>query len=159
MKVLKLGTIITDKASGLKGMLIILSLDMDNAVNYAFQPSGLNPKTQQPLDCLWLTKQRIINGVEVDIDIPVEILGSKVKDKATGFNGIAVQLYYYLNGCVHFDVKPKGVIEETGESIAVREFDIRRLEGKQIKELSETELSNSKKKTPSPEARPPFKNR
>lgn len=34
-------------------------------------------------------------------------LGLKVKDKVTGFEGVAVARIEYLNGCVQYGVKPK----------------------------------------------------
>ena len=34
-------------------------------------------------------------------------LGNKVKDKVTGYTGIAVTKVEYLNGCVQFCVKPE----------------------------------------------------
>ena len=36
-------------------------------------------------------------------------LGQKVRDKVTGFEGIAIAKVEYLNGCVQFCVKPKAV--------------------------------------------------
>lgn len=33
-------------------------------------------------------------------------LGQKVKDKVTGFEGIAVSRVEYLNGCIQYCVKP-----------------------------------------------------
>lgn len=153
-KFLKLGTIITDRVVGLKGMLTILSIDMDKNIHYLFQPGGLNPKTKEPLDSYWITEKRVIGSVKEVILLPLNILDTLVEDKATGFKGTATTLYYYMNGCIHIDVKPKGIIKETGESVKVREFDIRRLKGKMINELSEKELQASKLKNPSPEFRP-----
>jgi len=34
-------------------------------------------------------------------------LGSEVKDKVTGFIGIAISRVEYLNGCIQYGVKPK----------------------------------------------------
>jgi len=34
-------------------------------------------------------------------------LGQRVKDKVTGFEGIAVSRILYLNGCVQYNVNPK----------------------------------------------------
>lgn len=34
-------------------------------------------------------------------------LGQKVKDRVTGFTGIAVAKVEYLNGCIQFCVKPE----------------------------------------------------
>ena len=36
-------------------------------------------------------------------------LGQKVKDKVTGFTGIAISRVEYLNGCVQFCIKPEMV--------------------------------------------------
>lgn len=153
-KILNLGKIITDRVVGLKGMLTVLSIDMNQNIHYLFQPAGLNPKTQEPLDVYWITEKRVVGATMETVALPLNILDTEVEDKATGFKGTAITLYYYLNGCVHIDVKPKGIIKSTGESIKVREFDIRRLKGKMIKELSEKELKSSKKENPSPERRP-----
>jgi hypothetical protein len=35
------------------------------------------------------------------------VLGSEVKDKVTGFKGVAVARVEYLNGCAQYCVKPK----------------------------------------------------
>lgn len=145
MNILKLGTIITDKVTDMKGMLTIMALDMGNNKNYLFQPAGLNPETKQPLDSYWTTEARILNGEKISIDLPMEILDTQVEDKATGFKGTAICLFYYLNGCVHVEVKPKGIIEKSGESIKAKEFDMRRLKGDAIKELNEEELEKAKR--------------
>jgi len=36
-------------------------------------------------------------------------LGDKVKDRITGLEGIAIAKVIYLNGCVRYEVKPKGL--------------------------------------------------
>lgn len=156
METLQLGTIINDKVTGLKGMLTILSIDMNKNIHYLFQPAGLNPETKHPLNTFWITEQRVVGGKKEKVDLPLNVLGTQVEDKATGFKGSAITLYYYLNGCIHFSVKPKGTVKKTGESIDATDFDIRRLKGDAIKELSKKELEVSKKKTPSPEHRPSF---
>ena len=40
-------------------------------------------------------------------------LGDEVRDRITGFEGMAVQRSEYLNGCVQFEVQPKA--DEKGE--------------------------------------------
>jgi len=154
MNILKLGTIVTDTVTEQKGMLTIFCYDMNMNTHYLFQPAGLNPKTKQPLDTIWINKARIEGAEQIEVELPNNVMGTFVEDKATGFNGKVVQLFYYLNGCIHLDVKPKGVIDETGETIAPKEFDIRRLKGDAIKNLTEEELNESKKTKPSPESRP-----
>lgn len=34
-------------------------------------------------------------------------LGSKVKDKVSGFTGIAVSKFIHLNGCIQYNLMPK----------------------------------------------------
>ena len=41
-------------------------------------------------------------------------LGQKVKDKVTGFQGIAITKCIYLNGCIQYSVQPP--VNEKGES-------------------------------------------
>ena len=157
--IVKLGTIVFDTVSKVEGMLTMACIDMDDNENYLFQPSSLNPETRQPSDKLWLTKSRL-TGTSIDVvDLPLHVLGTECRDKATGFHGKAISLNYHINGCVHLDIKPEGLIEKTGCTIPAHEFDIRRLEGEFIKELSPKELKESKEKRPSPEFTVPKSNR
>lgn len=153
-KMLKLGTIVTDKVTGIEGMLTVHQTDMSGNQHYSFQPAGLNPEDRQPLDIFWVTEKRIEGAQIVSIKLPLEILGTEVEDKATKFKGTAIALYYYLNGCIHVEVKPKGVIEKTKQSIKSKEFDLRRLRGAAIQEMNEEELEKSKVIAPSPENHP-----
>ncbi len=40
-------------------------------------------------------------------------LGNKVKDKVTGFEGIAISKCIYLNGCIQYAIKPP--VDEKGD--------------------------------------------
>ena len=151
---IKLGTMITDKVTGIKGMLTMYQVDISDNKHYLFQPAVLNPEDRQPAKSFWVTEKRVIGGEETTVVLPLEILDTQVEDKATGFNGTAIALYYHLNGCIHIEIKPKGIIEKTGESIKPVEFDIRRLKGIAIKEMDSNEFEKSKVKTPSPEFHP-----
>ena len=151
IRLLKLGTIVKDTPTGVKGMLTIASMDMDKNINYIFQPCSLNPTTGQPSDRIQVVENRIKGGEYEEIDLPVQILGTIVEDKATNFRGTAVCLDYHISGCVHFDVKPAGLIKKTGCTIDAYNFDIRRLVGAEIPKLTEEKLEESKKSTPSPE--------
>ena len=53
-------------------------------------------------------------------------LGKKVKDKVTGFTGIATSRIEYLNGCVQYCVKPK--VDKDGKSRDGEWFDDAQLE-------------------------------
>lgn len=151
---LKLGTIVTDNVTETDGMLVIYSIDMDKNQHYLFQPTALDPETRQPLDTFWITERRIVGGEKTHTKLPLNILGSEVQDKATGFIGTAITMFYHINGCLHLEVKPKGVIEKTGQTIKAHEFDIRRMRGKEIKELNDQELEVSIVDNPSPQSHP-----
>lgn len=36
-------------------------------------------------------------------------LGDRVKDKITGFEGIAISKVIHINGCIRYEVKPQGL--------------------------------------------------
>jgi hypothetical protein len=54
-------------------------------------------------------------------------LGDKVKDKISGFTGIAWGRYEYLNGCVRIDVHPEK-LNKDGTRIEGSVFDIEQLD-------------------------------
>lgn len=122
----KLGSMIVDTTTEIEGMLTVLALDMGGNRHYLFQPALLSTKTKKPVDTYWIVESRIDKLVTEVLYLPMDVLGTVVTDKATNFTGTAVQLYYHLNGCIHFEVKPKGILED-GESIKSHEFDWRRL--------------------------------
>ncbi len=53
-------------------------------------------------------------------------LGSKVRDNVTGIEGIAVCRLHYLNGCVRYEVQPRG--EKDGSKIEALWADAQQLE-------------------------------
>lgn len=151
LQLFELGTMVIDKVTKTKGMLTMFEIDMSSNQLYLFQPSMLNPETQQPVETLWIDEKRIQGGRKKTMKLPMEVLGTLVEDKATTFKGTAVNLLLHLNGCIHVVVKPEGKIKKTNESIASNNFDLRRLKGNAIRELSKKELEKSKKKEPGPE--------
>jgi len=82
--------------------------------------------------------------------VPIEILGTIVTDKPSGFTGMAIDFIRHINGCFHVTIQPKGLLKKNGNPIQKADFDLRQCTGKKIKELSESELKESKKKNPSP---------
>lgn len=154
MQIIKLGTIVTDTVTELKGMLTHFTKDMGGNQFYLFQPSGLSPETGKPVDTFWIPGNRVKGGLTEEVELPEAVLGTKVEDIATGFAGIAIGITLHINGCVHVDVKPKGIQKKTGDSFERIDFDIRRMKGEAIKQLSEKEYQESKRKNPSPAAHP-----
>lgn len=153
MKVLQLGTIVTDTVSGTKGMLTHLTVDMEEHEEYIYQPRGLNPDTMQPVGRTMISKSRIKGATIVDVDLPLNVLGSQAEDIATGFKGTVISLIYHINGCLHVAIKPKGKLKN-GDTIEPAEFDIRRVIGPKITPLNAKQLTASIKATPSPSPLP-----
>ena len=150
----KLGTIVRDSVTGLKGMLTHIQTEMSGDQFYVFQPEGLDKKTLLPLDQMWVVEDRIEDGEDIEmpdhINEKMDVLGTEVEDKASGFKGIAIAAIYHMNGCLHIDVQPKGTNPDTGKIIERVNFDIRRLKGKFIEEETEEEVKYSEVKFPSP---------
>src|SRR5688572_1954638 len=126
----KLQTPMTDKATGLDGHLTHLQVEGGNRM-YIFQPKGLTDEGE-PIDSFWISPDRVVGGEEIpDPYLGLEILGSIVKDKATGFEGMAVASVLHPNGCLHLDVQPAGKTK-SGKKVPRHNFDLRELEGEKI---------------------------
>jgi hypothetical protein len=151
-KVLKLGVLCTDSATGLPGMLTHWFCDEEGAIRYLFQPRGLNPENGQPVEKIYLTGNRIETEDEnyEEVEIPFEIIHTTVTDEASGFSGLAVGLVRHVNGCFHVEIQPHGKLAKTGAAIKRRDFDLRQCSGKEIKNGTKEEIEKSKIKEPSP---------
>jgi hypothetical protein len=127
-------------------------IKMDKSVKYLFQPRGTNPEDGQPVERLFVGPERlnVPNDCYESVEIPFEILGTTVTDKASGFTGMALEFVRYTHGCFHVIIQPKGTLSKTKSAIKQAEFDLRQCEGKMIKQLNEAQLAESKKKNPSP---------
>ena len=158
LKLIELGTKVEDKASGIEGMLTHVQL-CDQTVHYLFQPKGISPETGQPVKPDWITEDRVKGGKKIDMDIPMEILSTIVTDKASGYKGYVIALTRHINGCVHALVQAKGTVKATGNLIEPTDFDIRRLSGRKIPKLTQTQKKKSEKKHPSPAGCPPCRPR
>lgn len=154
IKVLKLGKVYKDIATQLQGMLTLWAITLDRHVLYVFQPKGLD-ENGMPVMRLLLGEARLVptpndDNHHEEVEVDLEILGSIVTDKASGFTGTAIELVYHVNGCFHVVIQPAGLTEKTKEPIKTAEFDIRQCTGRKIKELSPPALQESKVKRPSP---------
>jgi len=152
INVVKLGTVCTDKATGLTGTLTHWIYDMGHRHDYLFQPQGINSDDGQPLGKLFLELARLVlppDSMET-IDVPEEILGSQVTDKASGFSGMAVNFVRHINGCFHVTIQPSGVLPKTNGPVRKAEFDLRGCSGEKIIEMTEAERAQSQVKNPSP---------
>jgi len=148
---LKLGTLVKDTVTGLKGMLTHYQMEMLDSNFYHFQPQGLNKKTGEPLHATWVTENRITGGV-VETDPPnmrKELLGKKATDAASGFTGTITGLTLHISGCLHAFITPVG-LTDSGELKKGHDFDLRRLTGPDIPKWTEKARKADEKKRPSP---------
>lgn len=153
LKTLALGTQVKDRATGITGTLTHLIIGMGGHVDYVFQPPGLNNDNGLPLNRLTLEIERFDGLKQSDfeeIEVPTEIFGSQVSDKASGFNGMAVGFVRHINGCFHVIIQPSGTVKKTGAPVAKMDFDLRQCVGDKIPKLSKPELQKSNTERPSP---------
>lgn len=150
--VLKLGTECRDTATGLQGTVTHWVMNMSKRIEYLFQPKGLDEEGA-PLKKLYLCAERLeVTSSDYEtIEVPFEVLGSQVTDRASGFTGMAVQFIRHLNGCFHVEIQPEGVLPKKGTPIQSREFDLLRgCVGDKIPTLTEQEKKDSMQRHPSP---------
>lgn len=154
MKLLTLGEKVYDKATDQNGILTLCLINMDHKIQYAFQPARLNETTGKPVKTYWVSKAQIEGYTETETELPLNVLGTSVRDKATGYEGTATEMMIHINGCVHFYVQSPKIMAESGETAEAIELDIRRLEGPEIQVMTKEELQESHKTKPSPEMMP-----
>lgn len=152
IRVLKLGTVCLDTATGLTGTLTHWYINMAKNVEYLLQPRELNPDDGQPVKKLMIEVERLKvteNDFE-EVEIPFEILGSIVTSKSSGFTGTATCFVRHINGCFHINIQPKGLLPKTNGPIKPGEFDLRDCEGEKISVLTAEEKKKSEMDNPSP---------
>jgi hypothetical protein len=148
---LKLGTKVIDKSTNQGGMLTLMQLETNGNIYYYFQPRGTSPKTGEPLEGRWIVDTSIDNGVDVDPPyLPKEVLGTWAIDNASGYAGNITSIRLHINGCVHVSLQSTVILDDTGTVPLSVDFDIRRLSGEKINNLTEEELEESKLARPSP---------
>ncbi len=157
MNVLKLGTSCVDRATGLTGTLTHWIVGMDARVYYVFQPKGLN-EDLQPMKKIYLCAERLaVKATDYENrEVPFNILGSQVKNGASGFNGMAITFILHNTGCFHVEVQPKGT-HPKGGPISSNEFALTELSGKEIPVQTKEERAATIADRPSPSGLPDLK--
>lgn len=153
-RVIKMRTQCTDSATGLAGTVTHWIINMEEKVDYFLRPKGLNAEGQ-PLDPIFLCAKRlqVTDDDFEEVEMPFEILGTKVTDTISGFTGVAIGFVRHTNGCLHVYIQPQGKLPGKGGPIEKADFDIRGCTGPAITKLSKQELKESEKKNPSPDNR------
>lgn len=125
-----LGHEVTDNVTGLKGVCTGIAEFHYGPPRIAVTPKKL--KDGVPADMLWFDVPRLkVGKVHTKVGcIPATVvLGSTVKDRMTGFKGIATGRYTYLNGCIRIEVTPEEL--KNGQPIEAGVFDEQRITGKE----------------------------
>jgi hypothetical protein len=158
LMVIKLGSIVRDRPTNLGGMVTHMHIEMNRAIFYSFQPSGINPQNGEPLKALWCAIDRLEGGERIPFPpIPLHVLGTFAKDKASGFSGSITSVTLHISGCVHVSIQPGTSHPKTGGHIAAHDFDIRRVEGSAIPVMTEVQREKDETIKPSPkESASPF---
>jgi hypothetical protein len=109
---IKLGQTVRDAVTGFTGIAIQRRENLNGNVQFAVQPKQKDGEQTMPdaqfIDFHML--EYVDDGVSARVTPPTAQpieLGSKVRDKATGFEGIATSRATFLNGCIWYDVMPK----------------------------------------------------
>ncbi len=159
-KIIKLDQVVVDKYTGVVGVLTHFMLYCDGSCIYHLKPLGLNKDTKEPFDGTWVVSSRIDpkpsgkaklkNTLSTEmIELPIDVLGTKVKHKYTGITGFACSIEYHINGCIHIYIQQKGTTA-SGCAIKQQNFDVRELTGSALKKLSVKQKKTSVRTTPSP---------
>jgi hypothetical protein len=102
-----LGFKATDTITGLKGVITAKAEMLYSPTRWQLMPTTL--KEGKPAEGIWIDAQRLkVGKVHTKFAEPaltVE-LGTKAKDTVTGFEGIAIARFIYLNGCVRIELQP-----------------------------------------------------
>lgn len=64
-------------------------------------------------------------------------LGSRVRDMVTGIEGVAVARLEYMNGCVRYEVQPRG--DKDGAKIASLWVDVQQMQVEVLPDTAEKE--------------------
>jgi hypothetical protein len=151
IKVIKLGTRCKDIATKLEGTLTHWTINMSGYIQYIFQPLGLDEEGQ-PVTSLYFdpVRLKVEESDFEEVEVPLEILGTKVTHEASGFTGMAITFIRHINGCFHVYIQPEGVQKKNKKPIEKNDFDLRSCSGQMIAKMSEEDLKKSKTDQPSP---------
>lgn len=115
MSEIEIGDLVEDRITGFQGAIIAKHTSPFNEDNFCVKPMEL--KDDQPIKAVWIDGSglKVIEKQKLDQVIPCPepkfIVGQKVKDITTPFEGIIVGISYYVNGCIRYGVQPSTLHE------------------------------------------------
>ena len=121
---IQLGSTVRDAISGFTGIATQIAEYLNGNLQYGLQPKAKEDGSDCPESHFidYHTLDVIDAGVSDRSTEPAEtdiLLGQKVRDKASGFEGIATLKMTYINGCVSFGVLPKASDNKSPKPIFV----------------------------------------
>lgn len=125
----RLGSRVRDLITGLTGIAIARTEWLYGCARVVVEPTEL--RDGKPMDAVWFDEQRVEeiepNVMPVVEPGPVDIaLGNKVKDKITGFQGVAVAKTIWSSGSVTLSIEPTELHDR--KPIEAQAFDSHRVQ-------------------------------
>jgi hypothetical protein len=114
-----------DKITGLAGVITAQAEFQTSPIRYEL--TGHKMEKGKPVG-LWLDPERVVAGksfIKPPTATPTVELGDKVKDRITGFEGIATGRFTFLSGCLRIEITPMTL--EKGKPIEPQVFDEQRV--------------------------------
>lgn len=96
----KLNVPVIDSITKTQGYLTHAYINLDENLQYRFQPSKLIGDNKFA-DAYYIPAKRIENGTKIDVLVPNEIIGTFVNHTLTEYCGIVNLLVIHKNGCIH----------------------------------------------------------
>lgn len=113
---LRLGNMARDASTGFTGRLIQKSVETNGNVRFSIQPLA---KEDGTIPEGWFIDLHMIDFLEDGVADRVPPLqeaefkaGDKLRDKISGFEGILTTTYWFLNGCIHYEVVSEKLTKE-----------------------------------------------
>lgn len=128
---IQLGTRVRDLITGMTGVAIARTEWLYGCARVGVESVEIK-KDGKPSDAVWLDEQRVeaVDGEKAFTPVtpqeyPIK-LGSKIKDKLTGFSGLAVAKTVWFSGSTTFQIEPTTMHE--GKPVEAHCFEAQRVE-------------------------------
>lgn len=126
---IKLGSKVKDMITGYAGIAVGRTEWLYGCNRIVVESDQL--KDGKPLETQWFDEQRVEHVADTNIPVSPSkqtdiTLGSKVKDRVTGFSGLAVAKTEWLSGNVTITIEPTSLHE--GKPVDAQGFDVQRVE-------------------------------
>lgn len=126
----KLGQTVREQTSGITGTLTSVTMTENGMLRFCIQPPSDNNAFKDGILVDEVVMKRIDGGYADSLppleDAPYGIY-QKVRDKISGYVGRVVNITWFSNGCLHYDVVAEGLHPKNGTPVS-HYFTVDRLE-------------------------------